>query len=214
MARQRRTPDPGCSVTEPMPCPRPHYAKGLCSAHYQRAWTHGGDPLAGGLPRGEALAYYRSHVDLVTDECVPWPYGDNGDGYGWLWWDGRPRRVHTLACEHHHGPRPGPGFMALHRPVICHTRLCFNGLRHLYWGTIKQNAADMVRDGTSTAGERSPLARLTWAAVTEARTRYTAGGISQAELARTYRVDPSTMRRALIGETWRSDAGPDSTLPD
>lgn len=142
-----------CAIPD---CTEPRLARGWCSAHYQR-WLNHGDPLAGGrtpAKPGEPLAFYMAHVDLDTDDCIIWPYalhpgGFNRPdyGYGILHLDGRNYRVHALACERHHGPRP-PGMIATHAPVICHTPMCFNGRRHLAWDTRKANMAHRRLDGT------------------------------------------------------------------
>jgi hypothetical protein len=129
-------------------CSRPHYAKGWCFPHYLRARAHGGDPLGGGISPGEALAYFQAHVEDDTEECIVWPYATSGGGYGQIRLRGQLHHVHVLACEHHYGPMPEPGMMAIHAPVVCHNPPCFNW-RHLRWGTQKQNMGDITLDGTN-----------------------------------------------------------------
>jgi hypothetical protein len=166
------------------------------------ARKHNGDPLGNSrLSNGVSLAYYLAHVDDETDECILWPYYADQDGYGQLRFNGTYAKVHALACERRHGPRP-PGMLALHAPVVCHNPSCFNW-RHLSWGTLKQNAEHKALDGTSHAGERNPRARLTREDVAEMRARYAAGGILQRELAAEYGVAVVTASQIIRGRSWR-----------
>jgi hypothetical protein len=153
-----------------------------------------------GTLHGVPMAYYLTHVNDETDECILWPYGQNGSGYGVLWFDGRTQKVHILSCVHHHGPRPS-GMDATHLPVICHNTLCFNG-RHLRWGSARENHADAVRDGTATVYERCGQAKLTWALATEIRERYAAGGVTQAALGIEYGVHNSVINRIVHQQAW------------
>lgn len=82
---------------------------------------------------GVARAYFLAHVDDETDECIVWPFGTSGRGYGVLRFDGTPQKVHALACIRHNGPIPQPGMVVRHLPG-CTNRRCFNW-RHLSWGT-------------------------------------------------------------------------------
>lgn len=152
---------------------------------------------------GEAQAYYWAHVDDNTNDCTLWPYAAVAGGYGALRVEGRTRPVHVLACERHYGPMPKPGMLAIHFPVICHNRLCFNW-RHLRWGTRKQNRTDTVPDGTINTGERNGQARLTWEQVTKIRAQYAMGGISQRALAVEHGVSSATIWHIVNQHTWRN----------
>ena len=145
------------------------------------------------------MAYYLAHVDDDTEDCVLWPYATTF-GYGVLYVSGHLQRVHVLACVRHHGPPP-EGMRALHAAVICHNPTCFNW-RHLRWGTVKENSADMLLDGTDATGERSWDARLTWDQVTEIRARYAAGGITQTALAAEYGVSFQHLSLIVKGRRW------------
>lgn len=150
---------------------------------------------------GAALKFYWDHVDDDTDECVVWPFSTRADGYGQLWIDGRNQRVHRLACDRHHGPCP-PGLIAVHAPIICHNKRCFNGRRHISWSTRKVNSSHLRIDGTLRLGEANPRARLTQVQVDEIRARYAVGGVLQRELAAEYGVAPTTVTMLIGGRTW------------
>lgn len=151
--------------------------------------------------RGATQVYFWAHVDDDTNECIVWPFNKVGAGYGQITIDGHKRDVHVLACERHHGPRP-PGMLAIHTPVVCHNRACFNW-RHLSWGTLQQNRADMGPDGTLLFGEHHPQARLTREQIDEIRTRYTAGGVTQYALAEEYGVWQSAISRIVNQRRWK-----------
>lgn len=181
-------------------------AKGWCQRHYDKARNNGGDPLGGRGPRkppkpphvSAPLTYFNAHVMLVTPECIIWPFASNW-GYGIVTIDGRPRRVHVVSCEIHHGPMPAPGMEAGHGP--CHERACFNGA-HVSWKTRLGNSADRRRDGTLTVGEAHVAAKLTDAAVLAIRAR-SAMGEGPVSLGRAFGVCTSNIRAITTGNTWK-----------
>lgn len=158
------------------------------------------------LANGETARYFWEHVADVTAECMIWPYGKTGPGYGMVRLDGRPTRAHVAACEYWHGPRP-PGKLATHGP--CHNRACWNGA-HLSWGTPTENFFDRERDGTrcdpprnNTRGEQRSQAKLTEAAVRDIRLRViSAPRGTRAQLAREYGVTKAVITAVTKRETW------------
>lgn len=132
-----------CSVGE---CERSHYGHGYCLAHYKR-WKKYGDPLAGGIKHGEAQVWLRKvAVRYAGDDCLTWPFGRNGGGYGRVSFRGNPSNAHAVILELAVGPKP------TEKHECCHS--CGNGHlgcvnpRHMYWGTRKENVADAIRHGT------------------------------------------------------------------
>ena len=101
-------------------------------------------------------------ISTPTDDCLVWPRGQNGHGYGRLVVKGKKFLAHVFALELTK-PRPegkvcsikglwvdGRRLDAAHGP--CHNRLCFNP-GHLSWKTRAENLADRDRDGTMTLGD-------------------------------------------------------------
>lgn len=109
---------------------------------------------------GELLMRVMRRVDIRGhDEC--WPYtGRLSRGYGVIDFDGRPVFAHRLVYEIGHGKQPGD----LH---VCHScdnpRCCNPG--HLWLGTAKDNAQDMLAKGrarhVTRRGEQSHYSKLT-----------------------------------------------------
>jgi len=138
----------------------------LCSAHASRKTRHG-DPLGGGMPRGEPLRWLNDHSGYEGDDCLTWPYARNKGKEGVVTFRGRQISASRAMCIIVHGDPPGRDYDAAHS--------CGNGHlacvtpKHLRWATRKENLADMESHGTKMKGEKSPIAKLTEADVREIR---------------------------------------------
>jgi len=102
--------------------------------------------------------------------------------------------VHRLVLEAFVGPRP-PGMQCRH----------LNGdrtdsrLLNLAWGTARENAADRIRHGTQSRGERQPAAKLTDSLVREIRR----SPQSTTHLASQFGVSPDIIRKVRLRRLWR-----------
>lgn len=76
-----------------------------------------------------------------------------------------------------------------------------NSASNLQWGSRSENAADRVRHGTTTTGERHHCAKLTDRDVLAIRANV-ASGASQRSQCAIYGVTPMTISRAVRGECW------------
>jgi hypothetical protein len=177
-------------------CGKRHKAQGLCSAHYTRLRRHG-DPLKGGTPFGEPMAWLNAHADHDGQECLPWPFGKNHAGYGKIWTGSKVDLVSRVMCERRHGPPPTPKHEAAHN--------CGNGRAgccnpsHLEWKDRTQNQADRVRHGTDNRGEKHYGHKLNSSAVEFIRANPT---LPTRALAETFGVRPNTIKAARSGQTW------------
>lgn len=145
-----------CSIPE---CGKPSLKRGYCSAHYLR-WYHHGEPLGGGTSPGAAGRYLLEVVlPYDGDDCLTWPFGRNGKGYGSVRVNGRPTLVHRLSCEAEHGPPPSPLHQAAHSCGKGHLGCVTK--RHLRWATYAENRADMLIHDTRNRGPRNGSAKLT-----------------------------------------------------
>lgn len=180
-------------------CEREHKARGWCKMHYAR-WSKYGDPnKTVTAPTGEPANFYGNMVIAFDgDECLPWPYGTNGVGYGKLWLDGRVRYVHVLVCEHVNGPPPTPKHEAAHSCGKGHLG-CVNP-RHLSWKTRAENHADKLIHGTHLRGENHPSTKLT---NSDARAiRSLRGSTTQREIALKFAVSEKTVNAIQMGRKW------------
>jgi len=121
---------------------------------------------------------------------------------------GRVRKFyfHAVVCEAFHGPRPTPKHEVRHLDGDPTNNAAWN----LAWGTKKENAADMVRHGRSTFGNKQWLAKLNREAVRDIRTRYAAGEVRMPQLAAEYGVRRETIKAVIQGRTW---SDPEYTPP-
>jgi len=104
------------------------------------------------------FARFLSHTDR-TGECWLWTGSRSKTGYGRLGVGGRAGEVelaHRLSYLHHHGEIP-VDCVVRHK---CLNKHCVNP-DHLETGSVAENQADRVRDGTDARGEKSTTAKLT-----------------------------------------------------
>ena len=177
-------------------CPKRKTVRGLCQMHYWR-WRRTGTVA----PRATRLDWLeRRLTEPFADQCVYWPWGKNDHGYGHLTTNGRREYVHRVVWEKMRGPIP-EGMVVRHK---CRgaSAGCFNP-HHLEIGTQADNIYDMWRDGTAAVGDKQPHAKLTDELVREVRHRHSTECVSLAELARQYKVSPSTISRVVRRQGWR-----------
>lgn len=170
----------------------------LCRAHYWRLREHG-HPLAGRTELGAP----RKFLDTVAipyqgDDCLPWPFGHNGLGYGVIQVDGEQRLVNRLICEAVYGPPPTQEHEAAHSCGNAALRCCTP--RHLRWATPSENQMDRVIHGTHQRGERHPLRKLTEHDVREIRRLALTN--SHADIARRYGVGRVQISRIAARKRW------------
>lgn len=179
-------------------CCKPHYAKGFCRSHHYRFLKHG-DPLAGRTSPGELLRWFHDvALSHTGDECLTWPFGNDGWGYGRLRIDGRDVKAHRYICELVHGAPPTPDHEAAHSCGKGHEGCIAPG--HLDWKTHKENIADKLIHGTHSRGERSVRAKIT---NDEAREILALKGVEpQSRLAKRFGVAPQTVSKIQCGKSW------------
>jgi hypothetical protein len=169
-------------------CDRPAHARGLCVRDWNRHYRHGTLPEP---PSAEQRFW--SRVDRRgPDECWPWLWGCNGQGYGTFFVKAgelglaRNKQIgaHRVAFFLIHGRWPEP--LALHG---CDNPPCCNAVNpeHVHEGDGCLNMQEMVaRDRQPPhlrGGETHAAAKFTNEQVRQIRERYAAGGISLHELA-------------------------------
>jgi len=145
----------------------------------------------------EQVARFWSLVQCQDpDDCWYWIGGLFGGGYG-LYMD---RGAHRVSWEIENGPIP-EGKWILHK---CDVRGCVNPA-HLYAGTPKENAEDMVRRGRwrngGLRGETHPNAKITADQVREIRSLH--GTMPTKEIAARYGITASQVSNIHARRAWK-----------
>lgn len=175
-----------------------HGCKGFCNAHYQR-FVRYGDPLDGNITPGEALRFiHEVALPYAGDDCLPYPFAKNPNGYGRLWVGGRLEIASRYLCELVQGPPPSPDHDAAHN--------CGKGYlgcvtpHHLEWKTRIVNVADTLIHGTRNRGERCGTSKITEAQAREVLKLK--GVLSSREIAETLGVTRSIVAHIHAGRSW------------
>lgn len=194
-----------CEVED---CERKHYARGLCSVHYQRWWKQYPPtvPLIR-LGRGDtAEERFWSRVnkdgpfiERLNSQCWLWTAGKFSSGYGTVRVHGKNKRTHHAAYFYTYGV--WPTLSLLHQ---CDIRTCCNP-EHLKEGTNAENSAEMVARNRQAQGEKAGNVKLTTDQVMEIRQHYVRYSRENGlpSLAQKYAVSPSTIGRIVQGESWK-----------
>ena len=146
-----------------------------------------------------------SKVSVDENGCWNWTGCKNSEGYGNIGIGSRKDgtrktlKAHRASYSAFVGEIP-PGRDICHK---CDNPSCVNP-EHLFPGTEKENVADMDAKGRRgfLLSENHPKAKLTEKDVIEAR-ELRKQGFSYYRLAKMYGVYRETMRRAVLGKTWR-----------
>lgn len=86
-------------------CGKRQYAHDLCENHYGRQRRHG-SPFGGRVSPGSLMDWLLAHQDFTGDECLKWPFADDGKGYGVVKVDGRQQYAHRIMCTLVNGEPP------------------------------------------------------------------------------------------------------------
>jgi hypothetical protein len=156
-------------------------------------------PEYSSLPKG-----FWDKVKPNSNGCWLWAAGRSGGGYGHYKMKGGVQSdTHRLTAPDAKGAIP-EGLYVLH---TCDVKLCVNP-DHLYYGTQKQNIADMYARGREKKGnaglfgENHGCSILTDARVIEIRKKYDTGAYTQLQLACEYGVSRTTVGQVVRREQW------------
>ena len=145
-----------------------------------------------------------------TTGCWLWKGYLNPGGYGVFSMPGKKSRcAHRIAWNLFRGEIP-KGLMVCHR---CDIRACVNP-KHLFLGTVAENAADMKRKGRSRSGEKNSRAKLSAAKVSRIKGLLARREKSMREVASRFGVSYATISAINTGKIWRRvlPAEPDSVV--
>jgi hypothetical protein len=179
-------------------CGKPHYAHGLCQAHYTRVRRHG-DPLGGGPEYGLAQRFLENHTSNTGNDCIPWPFAVDRKGYGIVWFRDHQTTANFAMCHMAHGEPPTPLHESAHSCGNGH-KGCVNP-NHLRWATRTENHADKLIHGTHLRGERGSTNVLSESDVQKIRA--SKGIIPQKKLSAQFGVTKATISAIQCNKIWK-----------
>ena len=181
-----------CSVDG---CQKIAEKRSLCGAHYYRLRMHG-SPKLGRTENGVAGSFLRNFHDPDIDECVKWPFSENGNGYGAkLAGFGYP---HRFICKKFHGSPPSRRHEVAHG---CGNRMCINP-RHLRWATSVENNADKLRHGTMNRGEKCGVSKITEAEALQIKRLGNISASERREKSKLYGISQNQIYQIITGRSW------------
>ena len=147
--------------------------------------------------RVKSISEYQKNVTINENGCHVYNGTLNKQGYAEPRIDGKLMRLHRAAYAHTYGPLPRPDHL-----IVCHScgnRACINP-RHLYLGTTKDNARDMVLHGNAgkLKGEMVGNSKLKKRDILSIRSSDLMG----IDLAKQYKVTPQTISDVRSRKTW------------
>jgi len=137
------------------------------------------------------------------EDCWIWTGTKDNDGYGRFSIEAnRYRRAHRVIWELYNGPIP-EGHVIRHR-CPSFRRDCVNP-DHLLTGTVAENSADRITDGTSCKGERNGSHILTQLQVNRIRAELpTNDKIKYCEkMSQEFQVSLSAIKRIVYNRSWK-----------
>lgn len=149
---------------------------------------------------GEGLEWIRSVVASPPEGCAEFPGAVAVTGYGQTYVDGKVVSAHRVAFTMAHGPIPDGAFVLHGKEAPCVSRRCCNP-NHLRVGTLQDNAADRMRDGTTVRGSAHHLAKATEGQVVDIRARHAAGA-GLAALCTLTGLSKSAVHAIVTRRTW------------
>lgn len=141
----------------------------------------------------------RFHLKVsIVNGCWMWTSIIKRDGYGQIWFDGKPQRAHRVSYLMYKGEVPS-GKMVLHS---CDNKSCVNP-DHLYLGDAKQNTADAFdrKRNPASNGLKQGFVRAKLCPSDVIQIEKMKGcGSTQREIAQLFGVDQTTISRVLLGK--------------
>lgn len=149
-------------------------------------------------PSGSSLAEriaFHTGPALPTG-CRPW-LAAKVNGYGVISHKGKVIKVTRVLLADRLGRGLRRGMQACH---TCDNRWCVEP-SHLWEGTVKDNASDMVKKGRSLYGEKNHHVKLSKVEIRQILRLL--GRVPQAEIARQFGVCRSTITHINTGRNWK-----------
>ena len=141
-----------------------------------------------------------ARVDTVSDSsgCWLWMGYCQASGHGQVRYKGKIQSVHRLSYVL--SGKTIPEGLGINHSANCVGKANCVNPEHLTPGTHQDNMKDMIRDGTSTRGEKNSNAKLTAAQVLEIRAIVDK---TYKEIGEIYNIRPSHVSQIIRRITWK-----------
>jgi hypothetical protein len=180
-------------------CSKVVEARGYCKAHYRR-WERHGDPLGGGISPSTTLKWVMEvAIAYEGNDCLTWPFGKDGAGYGSMHIEGKHIRASRYICAMVHGEPDDPTYHAAHSCGRGHLGCVTK--RHLRWASPQENALDKNDHGTMKRGPDINTCKLTPDVVSVVRA-IPESSVSNQDIACRLKVSREQIRRIRRGTSW------------
>lgn len=130
-------------------------------------------------------------------ECIEWIGGKNEKGYGKTRWLGKSYFVHRLVLPQICSPINNNN-LVLHS---CNNTSCCN-VKHLRWGSYKDNSDDKFNSGREIKGENHKNAILTEDDIKDIRLSYQRG-FTQDNLAKMFKTSRTNISLIVNNKRWK-----------
>ncbi len=146
----------------------------------------------------EVARFEEKYIPEPYSGCWLWLAGENGQGYGQFYFNGRGMRANRASWIIHRGEIPA-GLYVCHS---CDTKSCVNP-NHLFLGTAKDNTGDAIKKGLfgTLPGERNHESKLT---LDQVKNILHEDGTCRA-VAKKYGVGKTTINLIRNKKAWKHD---------
>lgn len=141
-------------------------------------------------------------INLKTG-CWEWVGTKIKQGYGHISWNGKQTRVHRLSAYLWMNFDFNKNLEICHK---CDNPACFNP-EHLFVGTHKDNAKDMINKNRQARGEKIANSKLTEKDIVEIRDLYKSNLFFQKEIAEIYNVSLILIKKIINFKIWQHVKG-------
>jgi hypothetical protein len=148
--------------------------------------------------KGEPFLWLSQHVTHHSDDCLEWPFGKMGGGYGVVTFRGKQTTAHRAMAIMAHGEPPVGATEVAHS---CGNPLCVNP-DHIRHATPRENSADKLLHDRMNSGERNGQSKLSLSDVLAIKALAETKRFTHRQIGNLFGVRDSSVTRIIAGQRW------------